>query len=176
MFPIKEIRLGHCCHVWRRQKRKVMCPKFYNSDDMINWDWTRIPVSTIDFFFHWLYTPLGPWPLLLSFMIILQTVRLLGRVISSSQGLYLPLPKHRTTQTQNKHMHITNIHAFYGIRTHDPSFQASEYSSFLRPLGYCDRHHRICLIESRVLLVGKYCFAENCTILHIHKRPQVYTV
>jgi hypothetical protein len=35
-----------------------------------------------------LYSPLGPWPLLSSFMIMLQTVVLLGRVISSSQGIY----------------------------------------------------------------------------------------
>jgi hypothetical protein len=51
-----------------------------------------------------------------------------------------PLPKHRTTQTQNKHIHIPNIHALCWIRTEDPSFQASEDSSCLRPLGYCDRH------------------------------------
>jgi hypothetical protein len=38
--------------------------------------------------FHWLYSPLEPWPL-----IILQTVGLLGRVISSSQGLYLNTEK-----------------------------------------------------------------------------------
>jgi hypothetical protein len=35
------------------------------------------------FFFHWLYSPLGPWPVIFSFMIVLQTVGLLGR------GLYL---------------------------------------------------------------------------------------
>jgi hypothetical protein len=36
------------------------------------------------FFPHWLYSPLGPWPMIFSFKIILQTVGLLGRVISSS--------------------------------------------------------------------------------------------
>jgi hypothetical protein len=36
-----------------------------------------------------------------------------------------PLPKHRTTQTQNKHIHIPNIHALCGIRTHDPGFRTS---------------------------------------------------
>jgi hypothetical protein len=40
-------------------------------------------------FFHWLYSLLEPWPLIFSFMINLQTVGLLGQVISSSQGLYL---------------------------------------------------------------------------------------
>jgi hypothetical protein len=40
-----------------------------------------------------------------------------------------PLPKHRTTQTQNKHMHIPNIHAVSGIRNHDPGFRVSEDST-----------------------------------------------
>jgi hypothetical protein len=46
-------------------------------------------------------------------------VGLLGRVISPSQGLYL----HRTTQHRNMR---TNIHAFSGIRTHDPSDQPAK--------------------------------------------------
>jgi hypothetical protein len=37
-----------------------------------------------------------------------------------------PLPKHRKTQTQNKH--IPNIHALSGIRTHDPGFRKSKDS------------------------------------------------
>jgi hypothetical protein len=57
----------------------------------------------------------------------------------SDQLVARPLPKHRTTQTQNKHIHIPNIHALYVIRTHDPGFQASEASKRLRPLGYRDR-------------------------------------
>jgi hypothetical protein len=35
-------------------------------------------------------------------------------------------------------MHI-DIHALGGIRTHDPSFRASEYSSCLRPRDHSDR-------------------------------------
>jgi hypothetical protein len=58
---------------------------------------------------------------------------------TSDQLVARPLPKHRTTQTQNKHIHTPNIHAWNEIRTHDPSFRASEDSSCLRPLGYCDR-------------------------------------
>jgi hypothetical protein len=46
-----------------------------------------IKCSKYIFFSHWFYSPLGPWPLIFSFMIILQTVGLLGPVISSSQGL-----------------------------------------------------------------------------------------
>jgi hypothetical protein len=45
------------------------------------------------------------------------------------QPVAKPLPKHRTTQTQNKHIHIPNIHALCGIRTHDPGFRASEDST-----------------------------------------------
>jgi hypothetical protein len=50
-----------------------------------------------------------------------------------------PLPKHRATQTQNKHIHIPNIHGLCGFRTHDPGFRVSEDSTCLRPLGYRDR-------------------------------------
>jgi hypothetical protein len=39
-------------------------------------------VEAEDFFFHWLHSPRGPWLVLFSFMIILQTIGLLGRVIS----------------------------------------------------------------------------------------------
>jgi hypothetical protein len=55
-------------------------------------------------------------------------VGLLGRVISSSQGLYL-----------NIGPHTQNIHALSEIRTHDPGFRASEDSTCLRQLGYRDR-------------------------------------
>jgi hypothetical protein len=45
--------------------------------------------------FHWLYSPHGPWPLIFQFMIILQTVVLLGQVISRSQGLHLNSGQHK---------------------------------------------------------------------------------
>jgi hypothetical protein len=51
---------------------------------------------------------------------------------TSDQLVARPLPKQRTTETQNKHMHIPNIHALCGIRTHDPGFRASEGSTCLR--------------------------------------------
>jgi hypothetical protein len=57
-----------------------------------------------------------------------QTVGLLGRVISPSQGLYL----HRTTQHRKTR---TNIHALSGIRTYDPSNQPAVPR--LRPHGHC---------------------------------------
>jgi hypothetical protein len=71
-----------------------------------------------------LYSPfVGSWPLLQFRNIFTQSVGLLGRVISPSQGRYLH----------------TDIHALSGIRTHDPSVRASENSSCLRPSDQCDR-------------------------------------
>jgi hypothetical protein len=55
-------------------------------------------------------------------------------VISSSQGRYIHTGQHK--RRTNAH---TDIHALSGIRTHDPSVQASEDSSFLRPRGQRDR-------------------------------------
>jgi hypothetical protein len=40
-----------------------------------------------------------------------------------------PLPKHRTTKTENKHTYIPIIHALCGIQTHNPGFRASEDST-----------------------------------------------
>jgi hypothetical protein len=62
-----------------------------------------------------------------------------GRTIWMSDHLVSkPLPKHRTTQTQNRHIFITNIHALCGIQTHNPGFRVSKDSTRLRPLGYGD--------------------------------------
>jgi hypothetical protein len=60
----------------------------------------------------------GPWPLL-QFRNLFYTD---GRTRwTSDQPVARPLPKHRTTQTQNKRVPTPNIHALSGIRTHDPS-------------------------------------------------------
>jgi hypothetical protein len=66
------------------------------------------------------------------YYILRHLVGLLGRVISSSQGLYL--------YTNTEKRTYTNIHALSGIRTPDPGFRASEDSACPRPLGYRDRH------------------------------------
>jgi hypothetical protein len=72
--------------------------------------------------FHWLYSPLGPWALIFQFHDHFTE----GRAPwTSDQLVSRPLPKYRTTQTQNKHIQIPNIHALCGIRTNDPGFQAS---------------------------------------------------
>jgi hypothetical protein len=58
---------------------------------------------------------------------------------TSDQLVARPLPKHMTSQTQNKHIYTLNIYALSGIRTDDHGVRGSEDSSCLRPLGYCDR-------------------------------------
>jgi hypothetical protein len=79
---------------------------------------------------------LGPF---FSFVIFFtQTVGLLGRAISPSQGRYLHTGQHK--QRINAY---TDIHALRGIRTHDPSVRAGENDSCLRPRCHCDRHHNI---------------------------------
>jgi hypothetical protein len=80
----------------------------------------------------------GPWSLL-QFRYLYYEYIDSRNPWTSDQPVARPLPKHRTTQTQNKYIHISNIHVLCGIRTHDPSFQAREDSTCLRPLGYRDR-------------------------------------
>jgi hypothetical protein len=58
---------------------------------------------------------------------------------TGDQPVARPLPKHRTTETQNKRIHTQNIHALSGIRTHDLSVRASEDRSCFKARGYCDR-------------------------------------
>jgi hypothetical protein len=85
--------------------------------------------------FHWLCSTLGSWPLIFSLIINFTDCR---TPWTSDQLVARPPPKHRTTRTQNKHIHTPNIHALSGIRAHDPGFRASENSSCLRPVGYRD--------------------------------------
>jgi hypothetical protein len=63
-----------------------------------------------------------------------QSVGLLGRGISPSQGRYL-----HTQDSTNTELTHTDINASRGIRTHDPSVSAGEDSSCLRPRGHYDR-------------------------------------
>jgi hypothetical protein len=78
----------------------------------------------------------GPWPLLQFRNNFLQTVGLLGRVISPSQGRYL-----YTGQYKHRINTYTDIHTLRGIQTPDISVQASEDSSCLRPRSHCDRYY-----------------------------------
>jgi hypothetical protein len=69
----------------------------------------------------------GPWPLLHFLDLLTQTVGLLGRGISPSQGLCLYTGQHK--HRINAH---ANIHVSSRIRTYDPSVRASEDSSCLK--------------------------------------------
>jgi hypothetical protein len=79
------------------------------------------------YFFLWRYSPnlglgLPPWnsPFHFGFLDFRQLVGLLGRMIGSSQGLYLYTNTEKRTRTQT-----LNIHALGEIRTHDSGFRAS---------------------------------------------------
>jgi hypothetical protein len=76
----------------------------------------------------------GRWPLLQFRNHFSQSVGLLGRVISPSQGRYL-----HTGQHNHRIKAHTDIHALSWIRTHDPSVRASENSSCFRPRCLCVR-------------------------------------
>jgi hypothetical protein len=97
--------------------------------------------GTHSFIHQWLYGPLLGPGLFFTF-VKTQTVGLLGRVISLSQGRYLHIE-------HNEHRIIahTDIHALNGIRIHDPSVRAGEDSSCLRPRDHCDRH--VCTTNRR---------------------------
>jgi hypothetical protein len=87
------------------------------------------------FIHQWLYSPLLGRGLFFSSVIsFTQTVGLIGRVISPSQGRYL-----QTGQQKHRINAHTDIHALTRIRTHDPGVRLGEASSCLRPRGNCDR-------------------------------------
>jgi hypothetical protein len=81
----------------------------------------------------------GPWPLFQFLDPIHQSVGLIGRGISLSQGLYL----HTGQYKHRIKAHNTDTNALSGIRTHDPSVRASEDSSCLRPRGHYERQRNI---------------------------------
>jgi hypothetical protein len=112
-------------------------------------------------------------------------VRLLGRGISPTQGLYL----HRTTQHRKTRTHI---HASNGIRTRDPSVRGVEDSTCLRPRGHWDRQysristsisHRMPFSTSTSHFCLAAAMAITCdvmmflfTSLHLHEQQVRHTV
>jgi hypothetical protein len=128
--------------IYEMKKKKIKsCPIHHFSElhfpylapyDSLIFEYLHLPPF---FFSTALPAHSGPRPLTQFRNHFSQTLGLLGRVISPSQGLYLNTGQHK----QNKRIHTPNIHALSGIRTHDPSDRASEDSSYLRPRGYCDR-------------------------------------
>jgi hypothetical protein len=102
----------------------------------------RVIIITITIIIMVLQPSIVPWP----FSSVLQSVGLLGRGMSPSQGLYLYIKQHKhRINTYN-----TDIHALSGIRTHDLSVRAVEDSSCLRLRGPCGR-----LCESYLFLTEK---------------------
>jgi hypothetical protein len=81
-----------------------------------------------DFFFHWLYSPLGPWPLIFNFMTILLTVGLLERGISSSQGLHLNTEQHK--HRINTYTYQTSMPCL----RFEPTIPASEWAKTVHAL------------------------------------------
>jgi hypothetical protein len=130
-------------HIWSQQKLRIFLyivaqnNKHWGNYHLRSSHTAILVLSIVENYGFFLRALQPPWALAssFSFMIILLTVRLLGRVISSSQGLYLNTGK----QKQNKHIHTPNIHALNEIRTHDPSVRASEDSSCLKSRGHRDR-------------------------------------
>jgi hypothetical protein len=90
----------------------------------------------------------GSWPLFSVSWSYTQSVRLLGRGNSPSQGLYLHTKQHK----HRINAHNTDVHALSGIRTHDPSVRASEDSSCLRQRDHCDRP--AVRLESIIISIG----------------------
>jgi hypothetical protein len=86
----------------------------------------------------------------------------------SDKPVARPLPTHRAAQTQNKRIHIPNIHALNGIRTYDPSVRGSKDSSCLRRRGYCDRqpiyiHNSFTIMRTKHVTVSYLC---NASVTH----------
>jgi hypothetical protein len=91
--------------------------------------------------------PLWSIGLFSQFLGHLQSAGLLGRVISSSQGLYLNTRqhKHRKTHTGIKHP------CPEWDSNHEPGFRASEGSTCPRPLDYGDRPHSFIHVHNLAL-------------------------
>jgi hypothetical protein len=98
--------------------RKSNYSKFHYRHVMCKGTKTHTPVLMLDIFTMALPAHSGPWPLI-QFLNHFYTD---GKTPwTSDEPVTRPLPKHRTTQTQNKRIHKPNIHALSGIRTHDPA-------------------------------------------------------
>jgi hypothetical protein len=123
-------------------------------------------LSYIYFFFHWLYSPLWPWPLLCSFMIILQTVRLLGRVISSSQGLYLNIGQHK--HRINTYAHQTSMPCVGFESTIPASERAKKVHALDRSATVTGLAHILtdifAIIISTLVKRGKYVYQSGASL------------
>jgi hypothetical protein len=78
-----------------------------------------------------MYSPLLGLGRFFSFLILYTVCR---TPWTGDQPVARPLP------TRRINAHNTDIHAFSGVLTHDPSVRTGEDSSCLWPRGHCDRH------------------------------------
>jgi uncharacterized protein YraI len=86
--------------------------------------------------FSYCHSKVGPWFLIFQFYDNFTD----GRTPWTSDHLVArPLPKHRTTQTQNKHTYQTSVPCV-GF---EPTILASERAKTVR--GYRDRHCEYCI-------------------------------
>jgi hypothetical protein len=130
------------------------------------WRWWKNYTPPVeDFFFFSLALP-PPWILVSDFQFHDHFTH--DRTPwTSDQFVARPLPTPWTTQTQNKHTHIPNIHALCGIRTYESSFRASKDSTCLKPPGYCDRRKKYNIVQysgTSPLLITK------CTVSRYFRR------
>jgi hypothetical protein len=97
--------------------------------------------SKYNFFSLALQPQFGPWPTSMKLSVSVRFSRSYRTPWAGDQLVARPLPvhKHRKMHTYTQTL---NIHALSGIRTHDPSFRASEGSACPRPLGYRDRRSK----------------------------------
>jgi hypothetical protein len=114
------------------------------------------------FFFHWLYSPLGPWSLFFGFMIILQTVGLLGRVITSWQGLYLNTGQHKHRINTYTHQTCMPCVGF------EPMIPASEREKTVHALDRSATVTGQCIVYRGTSIPPKTCLS-----LHgMYKKPR----
>jgi hypothetical protein len=91
-------------------------------------------IGSNDYLLSWLYSPLLGLGRYFSFLLIYTVGR---SPWTRDQPVARPLPTHGINA------HNTDIHAFSRIRTHDPSFRATEDSSCHRLRGHWDRQFRM---------------------------------
>jgi hypothetical protein len=84
----------------------------------------------------WALVYLHETPFHFGFLDLRQSVGLLGRVISSSQGLYLYTNRKTHTHTHT-HTKTLNIHALSGIRTHNFGYRDRNYYYYYDYTALC---------------------------------------
>jgi hypothetical protein len=115
MFNIpSDIQMERRIQYTGRISRFTLVRPRFELDSFRIWSYARVPDSLrqvkmwtlhcllpscliLFFFFQWLYSPCGPWPLCFGFLIYTRAVGLLERWSARRKA---SLPKHTTTQTQ----------------------------------------------------------------------------